>query len=34
VRAYLEIAARFVAQVRDPKSADIIRRRSASAQAA
>ena len=34
VRAYLEIAARFVAQVRDPKAADIIRRRSASAQAA
>jgi hypothetical protein len=34
VRAYLHIAARFVAQVCNPKQAEIIRRRSASASAA
>jgi len=34
VRAYLDIAARFVEQVCDPKQAEIIRRRSASAAAA
>ncbi len=34
VRNFLEISARFVSIVRDPKSADIIRRRSASAAAA
>ena len=34
VRAYLDIAARFVEQACDPKQAEIIRRRSASAAAA
>jgi hypothetical protein len=34
IQAYLEIAARFVSQVRDARAADIIRRRSANARAA